>query len=168
LRPWRNYSSDEWAQRYYRLNVDLLFEEIIAACNMNHLTVNTLAEFLFLNIVTGKKVEERMPPLPEDCAEKIRIKCITVHKSKGLEYGHVILPFASFRIDKMKNADLHVSANQSKIGYSIKLPGITERLENSEYSHSIEAIERSKEETRVLYVAMTRAIRSFSYINLQG
>jgi superfamily I DNA/RNA helicase len=168
LRPWRNYSSDEWAQRYYRLNVDLLFEEIIAACNMNHLTVNTLAEFLFLNIVTGKKVEERMPPLPEDCAEKIRIKCITVHKSKGLEYGHVILPFASFRIDKMKNADLHVSANQSKIGYSIKLPGITERLENSEYSHSIEAIERSKEETRVLYVAMTRAIRSFSYINLQN
>jgi ATP-dependent exoDNAse (exonuclease V) beta subunit len=168
LRPWRNYCSDEWAQRYYRLNVDLLFEEIIAACNMNALTVNTLAEFLFLNIVTGKNVEERMPTLPEDSAENIRIKCITVHKSKGLEYGHVILPFASFRIDKMKNADLHVSSNQSMIGYSIKFPGVAERLENSEYSNSIEVAERSKEETRVLYVAMTRAIRSFSYISLQN
>ena len=32
----------------------------------------------------------------------------------------------------------------------------------------VEKAEKSREETRILYVAMTRAIRSFSWIELEG
>lgn len=82
--------------------------------------------------------------------EDIPIQCVTVHKAKGLEYGHVILPFCSFPIDYIKRSQLHISTEKAdgrlKIGYSLT----------------------AGDEARVLYVAMTRAIRSFSWIDLQG
>ena len=34
LEPWKHFSSDPWKQHYYQLNVDLLFEQIINACNV--------------------------------------------------------------------------------------------------------------------------------------
>ena len=41
-------------------------------------------------------------------------------------------------------------------------------ITNSYYDEVIEKAEKSREETRILYVAMTRAIRSFSWIRVEG
>lgn len=169
LKPWQNFSDDLWKQQYYKLNVDLLFEQVLSACNADRLTINTLDEFLFNSVVAGTSVDSRTPPTDQETAP---IQCITVHKAKGLEYGHVILPFASFSINTIKKANLHISTinddGRNRVGYSIKYGDNGERISNSYYNEDSERSERSREEARILYVAMTRAIRSFSWIALDG
>ena len=167
LQPWKNYSPDNLeAQRYYQINVDLIFEHLINSCNIDKLTINTLQEHLYSSIVAHVPVDCREPQENND--ENV-IQCITVHKSKGLEYGYVILPYCAFQIDQMKKAKLHVSTEknngQYQIGYRIDEDGIS-TFQNNFYSETIEMEERSREETRILYVAMTRAIRSFSWIEV--
>lgn len=41
LKPWVNYGQDsKWKQDNYRLNVDMLFEELIKTANMDSLSIN--------------------------------------------------------------------------------------------------------------------------------
>ncbi len=169
LEPWKQYSSNAWKQHYYQLNVDLLFEQVINACNIDKLTINTLQEFLYNSIVSQVSVDSRTPSTKET---DVPIQCITVHKSKGLEYGHVIMPFCSASINHIKNKQLQISAQKNndhyKIGYSLHVLGSGKTVKNDFYNEEMEKSEKSREETRVLYVAMTRAIRSFSWIEIQG
>ncbi len=165
LEPWKHFSTDSYKQHYYQLNVDLLFEQVINSCNIDRLTVNTLREHLYNNIVSQTSVDSRTPAKTED---DVTISCITVHKSKGLEYGHVIMPFCSASIDHIKRSQLHISTakqqDKCRIGYSMSTGG----LKNSFYDESTERSEKAREEVRVLYVALTRAIRSFSWIEVEG
>jgi len=66
LEPWKHFSSDPWKQHYYQLNVDLLFEQIINACNVDRLTINTLQEHLHNSIVSQVSVDSRTPTQNED------------------------------------------------------------------------------------------------------
>ena len=146
------------------MNVDLLFEQVLAASNADNLTLNSFAKSLNICIMSGVSVNSRIPPV-EDAAT---IQCITVHKSKGLEYGHVIVPFSQFRIDKLKKAKLNVSVAEEEgrllVGYAMEQPDTHSSYRNGYYNEQAEKAERSREEARILYVAMTRAIRSFSWI----
>lgn len=172
LKPERNYAKgNEWDRTYYRMNVDLLFEQVLAASNADNLTINSFAKSLNICIMSGVSVNSRIPPIDNAAT----IQCITVHKSKGLEYGHVIVPYAGFRIDMLKRAKLNVSVtednNQICVGYAIEQPDTKNSYRNSFYNEQTEKDERSREEARILYVAMTRAIRSFSWIvqdNVRG
>ena len=169
LEPWKHFSSDPWKQHYYQLNVDLLFEQIINACNVDRLTINTLQEHLYNSIVSQVSVDSRTPASPEDEAA---IQCITVHKSKGLEYGHVIMPFCSASMNFIKKSQLHISTTRHqdryRIGYSMSVGDSGETVQNDFYDETIEKSEKAREEARVLYVAMTRSIRSFSWVEIQG
>lgn len=170
LEPWKNYAPDDITkQHYYQLNVDLLFEQLINACNVDRLTINTLREQLYNSIIAQVSVDSRIPSENSDADS---IQCITVHKSKGLEYGHVIMPFCSAPIDRIKPSQLHVSiAKENKqyhIGYSLSIGETGSTVQNLYFDNVVEKAEKSREETRILYVAMTRAIRSFSWIELEG
>lgn len=167
LKPWVNYGQDgKWEQDNYRLNVDMLFEELIQTANMDSLSINSLVDILTANIVSVKNVDSRLPDVK---GQEYVIKCVTVHKSKGLEYGSVILPYCSAPINIMKRSDINVSVvneNGIKVGYQIKTDD--DIYQNDNFDESMEKSERMREETRILYVAMTRAIRSFSWISLNG
>ena len=169
LEPWKHFSSDPWKQHYYQLNVDLLFEQIINACNVDRLTINTLQEHLHNSIVSQVSVDSRTPASNEDEAA---IQCITVHKSKGLEYGHVIMPFCSASMNFIKKTQLHISTTKHqdryRIGYSMSVGDSGESIQNDFYDEIVEKSEKAREEARVLYVAMTRSIRSFSWVEIQG
>ncbi len=169
LEPWKHYSDDPWKQHYYQLNVDLLFEQIINACNVDKLTINTMRDYLYNSIVSRTSVDSRIPSVDKDDA---LIQCITVHKSKGLEYGYVIMPFCSASIDYIKRSQLHVSASKTDsgycIGYSMSAGETGGSIQNDYYNERIEKSEKAREETRILYVAMTRAICSFSWIEVEG
>ena len=169
LEPWNNYSSEPEQQHYYQLNVDLLFEQLINACNIDKLTINTLQEYLYNCIVSQVEVDSR---IPESNTEELPIQCITVHKSKGLEYGHVIMPFCSAPIDFIKKAQLHISTIKDNdalhIGYSLSIGDSGSTVQNNYYDEFTEKSEKAREEARILYVAMTRAIRSFSWIEVAG
>lgn len=169
LEPWKNFSSDPWKQHYYQLNVDLLFEQLINACNVDRLTINTLQEQLYNNIVSQTSIDSRTPAANE---EGIPIQCITIHKSKGLEYGHVIMPFCASSINQIKKAQLQITTRKAEghcqIGYSMSVGESGAGLQNDFYDEAIEKSEKAREETRILYVAMTRAIRSFSWVLIEG
>lgn len=171
LKPWVQYGEDnKLKQDNYRLNVDLLFEELISAANMDSVTINSLVDILTANIVSKKNVDSRMPEVKGD---EIVIRCVTVHKSKGLEYGSVILPYCSSPINMMKRVDMNVSVAHSdkvQVGYQIKVnsDGATDIYQNDFFNEDLEKNERMREEARILYVAMTRAIRSFSWIELKN
>ena len=133
---------------------------------MDSLSINSLVDILTANIVSVKNVDSRLPDVK---GQEYVIKCVTVHKSKGLEYGSVILPYCSAAINIMKRSDINVSVvNESgvKVGYQIKTDD--DRYQNDYFDESMEKSERMREETRILYVAMTRAIRTFSWIALSG
>lgn len=169
LEPWKHFSSDPWKQHYYQLNIDLLFEQIINACNVDRLTINTLQEHLHNSIISQVSVDSRTPASNENEAA---IQCITVHKSKGLEYGHVIMPFCSASMDFIKKTQLHISTtkyqDRYRIGYSMSVGDSGETVQNDFYDEIIEKSEKAREEARVLYVAMTRSIRSLSWVEIQG
>ena len=160
LQPWVHYSSEIWHQHFYRINVDLLFEKIIATYSIDRLTVHTLADFMHSSIVTKQEEDCR---LPEYEKEDIAMICSTVHKAKGLEFGYVIIPYGDFPIDKMKYNKLDVTVINNKIGYKINTDDL--RIENISYQMETELTERKREETRNLYVATTRAIRGFCWID---
>lgn len=165
LRPWLNFSDDPWKQQYYRLNVDLLFEQVIGAFHVDKVTVNTLQESLHNSIVSGQSVDSRVPPTDEGT---VPVQCVTVHKAKGLEYGHVILPYCSAPMDEFRPDQLQVSVltagGRPQIGYSMALENERAPFVSANYNPETEQAEKSREEARILYVAMTRAIRSFSWI----
>lgn len=173
LKPWVQYGEDsKLKQDNYRLNVDLLFEELINSANMDSLTINSLVDILTANIISQKNVDSRTPEVSDD---EIIIRCVTVHKAKGLEYGAVILPYCSSAINIMKRTDMNVSVMGDaeegiKIGYQIKVKNneVTDVFQNDLFNEDLEKNERMREEARILYVAMTRAIRSFSWIALEN
>lgn len=158
LTPWSRYSDRNRQSELYRINVDLIFEKILQNGNLESITLSQLSTVLTQNVVTGQMDEIRRPETEDN---EIHIVCLTVHKAKGLEYGAVLLPFASFSTDgtASSNLDVVVTANQ-EIGYRLK------KWHNTFYNFNQEKEDKQKEEARILYVAMTRAIRYFSWIVL--
>ena len=156
LQPWLNYSDDEDKQRFYKTNYDLMIEKIIKSYSVDYLTLTVITNSIQINILTRQ--HELARGTNED-ASGIRYLCTTVHKSKGLEYGTVIMPFTGQAIDNLKKANTDVSYADSKLSYSIKVSE-NKKDTNSNYDSQEEISQRICEEARILYVAMTRAIRS--------
>ena len=95
----------------------------------------------------GEGGDERVLRLESD-AELVKV--VTVHKSKGLEYPLVYLPFAvtARRVDKRNRAF-----------FEFVLDDGTRRLDLSLGEEALEAVDRARleEDLRLLYVALTRA-----------
>lgn len=156
LQPWNQYSDDIDKQRFYKSNYELLIEKIIKSYSVDYLTLTVIANSIQINILT--KQQELARTVAED-ETGIKFLCTTVHKAKGLEYGTVILPFTAQAIDNLKKANTDVNYSNSKLGYSIKVDENKKDC-NSNYDSQEEIGQRICEEARILYVALTRAIRN--------
>lgn len=156
LQPWVNYSEDEDKQRFYRTNYDLMIEKIIKSYSVDYLTLTVITNAIQINILTR---QQEMARGTNEDASGIKYLCTTVHKAKGLEYGTVILPYTGQAIDNLKKANTDVNYADSKLSYSIKVSE-NKKDNNSNYDSQEEISQRICEEARILYVAMTRAIRS--------
>lgn len=161
LQPWENYSVVRDRQRLYIANYDYLLERMIKFSRIDALTLNQIIEYLGINILTGQKQLSRTLDSEEG---GVHIICTTVHKSKGLEYGTVILPYTYEDISDTKKVKLEASYNDSKLAYTVLFDNsIRER--NSNYNEVTEVDEQIAEEARILYVALTRTIRNCIWIN---
>lgn len=156
LQPWNKYSDDIDKQRFYKSNYELLIEKIIQSYGVDYLTLTVITNFIQINILT--KQQELARTVAED-QTGIKFLCTTVHKAKGLEYGTVILPFTAQAIDNLKKANTDVNYSNSKLAYSIKVDE-NKKDSNSNYDSQEEIGQRICEEARILYVALTRAIRN--------
>ena len=156
LQPWNKYSDDIDKQRFYKSNYELLIEKIIKTYSVDYLTLTVIANSIQISILTNQK--EMARAVAED-QTGIKFLCTTVHKAKGLEYGTVILPFTDQAIDNLKKANTDVNYSNSKLAYSIKVDENKKDC-NSNYDSQEEIGQRVGEEARILYVALTRAIRN--------
>lgn len=176
-KPWERYAMQfpedlrqrEEAQLDYKRNLDLLLERLIKQSNQEFLTLNGLAKQLYIKIFANQHEDERRE---EKQSDRPRIKCVTVHKSKGLEYDHVIIPYTGTSMtERFKNEvvivhdqlwdidEIYVSlvVRGKKDNMETQKKGIYIKSKAYEKKTKKEAEDLIKEETRVLYVALTRA-----------
>ena len=161
LRPWDCYTNIFSEKRLYIANLEYLIEKMIKFAHIDSLTLNQIAEYLGINILTGQRQLSRTREVDDN---GVHVLCTTVHKSKGLEYGTVILPYTSEDISDIKRVKLEAYYNNKRFSYTVLFDnGIREK--NSNYSEDKEVHEQIAEEARILYVALTRAIRNCIWIN---
>lgn len=181
LRPWDSFaasyeSSQEEADKarlYYKRNLELVFEKLAGRMNTDYLTLNSLEQYLKIKITTGQEEKAREAKAPAHDRD-VRILCSTVHKAKGLEFDTVIMPYGYRRINEVSpNSEVELFIDGNNVGYRIfyadKEAGKAAIvLQNSYYDAEQERMERMREETRILYVAMTRAIRNFTFFRYRA
>lgn len=155
--PWFRYSDNENEQKFYKANYELVLEKIIKTYSVDYLSLNVIEHSMHINIMTK---QEELARNVENETDDIRVICTTVHKAKGLEYGCVIMPYMGMDIASMKKADLDVYVENDKLAYGIRIGDEPNKKYNSNYDISQEQTERVNEESGVLYVALTRAIRN--------
>lgn len=160
LEPWENYSKSYREQHHYMTNYDYLLERIIKYARVDSLTLSKIAEYLRISIVTGQQQLSREDNIDDG---DIRMVCTTVHKSKGLEYGTVILPYTDEEIDNPRKIKIDANYVESKLAYTILFENKL-RESNTNYDFGEEVDEQIAEEARILYVALTRSIHSCVWI----
>lgn len=160
LEPWKIYSCNPSAQTFYMANYDYLLEKVVKYSRIDTLTINQIAKYLEINILTKQQELARTSDIDE---EGIHIICTTVHKSKGLEYGTVVLPYTAEDISDIRKVKLDANYSKSKLSYTVQFENKV-RERNSNYNEDIEKSEQISEESRILYVALTRAIRNCIWI----
>ena len=161
LKPWENYSRLPDKKRLYIANYEFLIEKMISFARIDTLTLNQVSEYLSINILTGQQQLARTADVDD---EGIHIICTTVHKSKGLEYGTVILPYTFEELYEIKRVKLDATYNDNNLAYTVLFEnGVRER--NSNFNENKEIKEQIEEEARILYVALTRTIRNCIWIN---
>lgn len=158
-KPWvRCHGDDE--RKAYRENYECLVEKITRKYSREYLTINLICEFLKINITTHQEEASRNKAVVSD---EIQVVCTTIHKSKGLEYGTVILPFTNEDISNINVGSLNVNIVDGKVSY-----GFSYDKKGSDFSSGFdqktEIREKISEESRILYVALTRAIRNVVWL----
>ena len=164
LQPWQNYSVVPDRQRLYIANYEYLLEQMIKYSRIDALTLNQIIQFLSINILTGQQQLSRTMDTED---EGVHVICTTVHKSKGLEYGTVILPYTYEDISDTKKVKLEASFNDDKLAYTVLFENDI-REHNSNFDDNKEVDEQVAEEARILYVAFTRTIRNCIWIQKEN
>ncbi|MDU0205806.1 UvrD-helicase domain-containing protein [Paenibacillus sp. MAH-36] len=139
----------------YQLNLNHLFELVHRQFSSEFVTLYALQQWLQVQMSVNRDEDE---PELEEAAQANRVQIMTVHKSKGLEFHTVLIPFTEpvFRFPQ-KELLLEKESTNWRAGWFIrKGEDPYGSLTHNELERN-EDEETQKEETRLLYVAMTRA-----------
>ena len=140
--------------KMYQKNLDKLMEILQQRMDGEFATLYDLYVYLTLMIATNR---EEMEPDIDMVNDYTSVYIMTVHKSKGLEYDTVILPAMNNRL--VPNERTAILPGQDKVAWTFE-PGKSNQMKSRWYAElQQEAAQKGvKEETRMLYVAMTRAV----------
>ena len=140
----------------YQKNLDKLMEMIQQRMDGDFTTLYDLYVYLTLMIATNR--EEMEPDVEmENDYDYTSVYIMTVHKSKGLEFDTVIMPAMNHSLVPSERTT--VLAGKDKVAWTYE-PGKSNQMKSQWYEElHREMIEKGvAEETRMLYVAMTRAV----------
>lgn len=117
----------------------------------------------WLSVQQATEFDEHDCELTDEIEYNRHLTIMTVHKSKGLEFSTVILPYTHRTVFKgTEGFVLHKNDGEAEysLGWSMKNPHKA-ILFNDLYAslNTLESNEERKEEARILYVALTRTIR---------
>ncbi|MGN4292216.1 UvrD-helicase domain-containing protein [Bacillus cereus group sp. MYBK87-2] len=141
--------------KQYELNIGKLFEMMHQRFSEEFVSLHQITNWLYIQIATNREEDEIQVQDIEKGLDYVHI--LTVHRAKGLEYHTVIIPFTE-RQFTTSFSKIIFDEQKEKIGWFIRKQGFVPK--QNEYYKTLnqeEDEEAIKEETRLLYVAMTRA-----------
>jgi DNA helicase-2/ATP-dependent DNA helicase PcrA len=145
----------------YEINLLHLFTILDSNFSNAESSILDVEEFLNRMIQTDNIEDEKMLSFNNG---RYDLTCMTVHKAKGLEFEHIVLPKTNNNF-LHKNNEVNVFLNISndgdiKVCYSVNLEEL--EIKNDLYSFNISKEDKEivAEEIRLLYVALTRAKKS--------
>lgn len=162
---YRNEEQLELFIKRYRKNLSHLMNLIQLNFDSMNTTLHSLYEWLVLQMRTNREENE---PIIEGSDEAIEI--ITVHRAKGLQYHTVIILYTNhyFYFEKNRTEFLiedygeEYETEKRRVAWHInRRSGKNSREISSGYYGDLKKLEQKeiyKEKTRLLYVALTRAM----------
>ena len=124
---------------------------------------------IFYSLIAGEEGENSNKEAPS-CEHKESIPLMTIHKSKGLEFQHVIVMDSSIADSSLKLGDerdnfIIFDEDRQKMALAVPLGG-RDNSKIKSYGHEVyikkQKWERLLERERLFYVAMTRAKQSLA------
>lgn len=145
----------------YKINLMNLFTILDKKFSGINSSIFDIEKFLRIMIATDDIEDEKMLSFKDN---QYDITCMTVHKAKGLEFDHVILPNTkNLLINNYSDINVFLNMNNNKfdLAYSIRL-NEDNIIKNDIYLKDIKEENKQviAEEIRLLYVALTRAKKS--------
>lgn len=150
--------------RQYQADLEKLMEVLQNNFGGDKVSLYDVYHFLKINIATNRSEGEAKVQSKDDYTS---VLCMTIHKSKGLEFDTVIIPYTDENFGGWKQTELLIDPIEKKVGWYYsgdkkdqKRKYYYPEMENSYYER-IQADEFKSgtlEGVRVLYVGMTRAI----------
>ncbi len=157
------------AARQYQANLEKLLGILQKNLGGDKVSIYDVYNFLNLAIATDRSETEAEVDSND---EYNSVLCMTVHKSKGLEFDSVIIPYTTRSFPAREHTEILIDPVTREVGWNF----VDERkvdderrlssMRNDLYSElkEREVYRTKQEEVRILYVAMTRAIRTLTCI----
>ena len=144
--------------RQYRANLKHLIEILHRELGEEIVSLHRIYEFLHDQILNNTSESE---PNIETNEDHSSVLCMTVHKSKGLEFDTIVIPFTRREFPESFQTEILIDHKTKEVGWNYQF-GSTSKVRNNFYvkRKGIDISESRAEEVRILYVAMTRAIRN--------
>jgi ATP-dependent exoDNAse (exonuclease V) beta subunit len=139
----------------YEANLKKLLQELTDQFSGDFSSLLDICSYLRIKIMTDGDEE---PAEIENIDEIDYVEGLTVHSAKGLEFENVLIPFMNDKFYSAFRSEILLSGDKTRVGWVYRE---NEReIKNAQYDSLIieERDEVAKDETRLLYVAMTRAI----------
>lgn len=143
----------------YQADLEKLQELLQRNLGGDKVSLYDVYHYLQLQIATNRSDSEPNVEIKDDYQT---VSCMTVHKSKGLEFDTVIIPYTHRKFPSQYNTEILIDPSTNKVGWNFVTDKKNPNMSNSLYAELKEkAVYKTKsEETRILYVAMTRAINN--------
>lgn len=136
-------------QEEYWLDLNTILELIANLFGTNESTLTGMFRWLEIKMQTDKVTNRET-----NSKVKAPILITTIHQSKGLEYDKVIIPYMD---DPIFTRPRDIIQHKDKHGFTTNFSLKKNKSEKYKSRKQSEYLELYKEETRLLYVGMTRA-----------
>lgn len=167
-----NLQVAKYEEKQYVLNLHKIMTLMNNAVQNQNTNLYSLYKWLSIEIATNNRDDEA--ELTDADFTQDYIKVMTVHKSKGLEFDTVILPYVheQFVVPYERNCEILVEleADDSKVDYAWHFKtkkGFENVTDNYHEMMVDEKPQLLQEETRNLYVALTRAKECLAIFDMQ-
>lgn len=141
----------------YQANLEKLIVMLQQNMSGDKVSLYDIYHYLKLQIATNRSDSEECIGIEDDYQS---ILCMTVHKSKGLEFDTIIIPYTSRKFPHKCDTEIIIDPLSKEVGWNYSIDDDDIYMRNDLYMKlkDKDILRTREEETRILYVAMTRAI----------
>jgi ATP-dependent exoDNAse (exonuclease V) beta subunit len=143
----------------YLLCLDRILELCSEKFATDSLTLPALEAWLASSIAS--QPDEPIPVADE--LQEAPLRCVTVHKAKGLQYDTVLIPYVSKRFTHGGH-EILLSEPVGTVGWRLRTPARSITNSHHRSLRREEQTETRQDEARLLYVAATRAERRLAVV----